>query len=422
MTNEFGGGSMEKEEIAQKIVEICENDAAFCKDIKVDPKGFLSEISSDADDKSFLFSVDRYLAAFGVRGHLYFYRKDSVPQIGFRVRKYKNSLFVTNVNPELSLLLGDEIVALDGLPIPQVEKKYAGFFPEKAERCGEIFEKIISYSKFFTVKRGTELEFPVRTDLKPMQNRPFRAVVLNRDCLALKFDHFSDEGEMRRFLESAEAKICAFRYLLIDVRAHRGGNDTVFLPLLKYCLKEQDIFCDKPIFFADEDVLYTEFNVENRIRIFEDALKGGAIKESRRFFEEEIEFLRKNRGKGFLPQREDGFRFPKRGTRFPEKVVLLIDENCGSSGESFVQIASRLEKVTLIGRPTMGICDYSNLSYFDFGEYVLFYPTSRSRAIDRGEGMRGRGVLPDIFVPWSLKHFEKDVDVSIALRFFSGEI
>ena len=59
---------MTKREIAQTVVEICKNDASFCRDIEGgDAKAFLSGIADDMSDKQFVFSVEKYLATFKVR-------------------------------------------------------------------------------------------------------------------------------------------------------------------------------------------------------------------------------------------------------------------------------------------------------------------------------------------------------------------
>ena len=104
----------------------------------------------------------------------------------------------------------------------------------------------------------------------------------------------------------------------------------------------------------------------------------------------------------------------------PEKIVLLADVTCGSSGDSFVDIMKRMPKVTVIGRPTLGILDYSNCCVADFGDYELCYPTSRSLAIDAGCGMTDIGVLPDIEVLWTPKHLERDIDLEVALDYLGN--
>lgn len=410
---------MTKREIANTIVDICANDASFCKDIKVGPERFLSEISEGMGEKEFLFSVDRYLAAFGVRGHLYFYKKDRNDFLGFRVRRYRNSLFVT-YSEEGSLLGGDEIIAIDGFSIPQAAEKFKVFLGEAADRQGDAWEKIISYSDKIAVRRAeSTFEYAVRTDITRTELCPYESKRIDRDHFYIKLDDFFDEEKMVRFLDGCKEEIENTRYLTIDVRKNCGGSDTVFLPLLKYCLKENDKMCKMPIFSSEDEILCTERNAENRIKLYKSYLENTASEELRRYFAGQIEEQTKNKGKGFVSAKGDGFLFPDGGTRLPERVAVLIDYDCGSSGESFAEIASKLEKVTLIGRPTMGICDYSNLAYFDFGEYVLHYPTSRSKAIDEGRGTRGRGLQPDIYIPWTPKHIREDVDIEAAMEFLA---
>ena len=410
---------MTKKEVAQTIVDICRNDASFCKDIEGgNADRFLSEISEEMDEKTFLFSVDSYLASFGVRGHLYFYKKSNVPySIGFRVRQYQDSLFVTSSEEELPIFNGDEIIAINGTPIAQVAEDFHVFFHEGSARCGDIWGKIISYSDTVTVKRMDKIfEYIVRTDVKRTERPSFECKKLADDCLYMRFGNFFDETEMQHFLADYKGEIETSQYLIIDVRENLGGSDTVFLPLLKYCLRENDNLCGKPIFTSAEEILFTERNVENRIKLYKSYFERAESEEVRRYFEKRIEEQINNKGKGFVQMEADSFLFAVSGSLLPEKIIVLTDYDCASSGESFVEIVSKLDKVTVIGRPTMGICDYSNLAYFDFGEYVLHYPTSRSMAIDEGRGTRGHGLLPDIFIHWSPKHIHEDIDITIALN------
>lgn len=74
------------------------------------------------------------------------------------------------------------------------------------------------------------------------------------------------------------------------------------------------------------------------------------------------------------------------------------------------------KKVTVIGRPTLGILDYSNCCKVDYDDYFLMFPTSRWLAIDKGKGMTDKGVLPDIEVPWTPAHFERDIDLDKCLE------
>jgi len=77
----------------------------------------------------------------------------------------------------------------------------------------------------------------------------------------------------------------------------------------------------------------------------------------------------------------------------------------------------KMPKVTVLGRPTMGILDYSNCCVKDFGDYKLLFPTSRDTRIDQGKGMNDRGVEPDILIPWTPEHLERDVDLEECLNY-----
>ncbi len=414
---------MTKAEIAKTIIDICQKDASFCKDLKGgDPKFFLSQITEDMSEKDFLFAVDRYLATFQVWGHLYFYKKQLSSYIGFHVRRYENSLFITHAEENLPLSKGDEIVAVDGQSIEKTAEKFPEFFKsDLPDRQGERWETVIASADVITVRSEKTIDYSVRTDVERGIGEPSCVCkFLNQDCYYIKLTNFFDEGDISSIANYASKDITCTKNLIIDLRNNCGGSDTVFLPLLKFLLAEDDIKCGKPIFTGEDDILYTERNADGRIKLYKEYLESSTSDEVRGYLIERIEEQTKNKGKGFLPAKPDEFLFPTSGRRSPEKVVVLTDYNCASSAESFVEIASRLQKVTVIGRPTMGVNDYANLTYFDFGEYVLHYPTSRSKAIDRGEGTRGKGLQPDIFIPWTPKHIFEDIDLSIALNWLTA--
>ena len=410
---------MTKTEIAKTIIDICQKDASFCYDIKGgDPQSFLSKISDDMPESDFLFSVDQYLAAFKVWGHLYFYKKWLRPYIGFHVRRYGNSLFITHAEKELPFSKGDEIIAIDGLAIEKVAEKFPVFFDcDPPDRQGERWENIISNAKVVTVRTERTFDYSVRTDIEREIGEPSCVYkLINKDCYYIKLTNFFDEQDISSIIDYASKDITCTKNLIIDLRNNCGGSDTEFLPLLKFLLTKDDEMCGKPIFIGEDEILYTERNADGRIKIYKEYLKSTASDEIRSYFIEQIEEQTKNKRKGFLPAKSDEFLFPTSGTLYPENVVVLTDYYCASSAESFVEIASRLQKVTVIGRPTMGVNDYANLTYFDFGEYVLHYPTSRSKAIDCGKGTRGKGLKPDIYVPWTPNHIFEDIDLSVALN------
>ena len=128
-----------------------------------------------------------------------------------------------------------------------------------------------------------------------------------------------------------------------------------------------------------------------------------------------INFFEINTGKGFVSL-DNGGEFEVEGSEFPENIVILSDVYCGSAGDIFVDLAGRSKKVTVIGRATAGLNDYSNLINKDWNDvFSLYYPTSRMEYLDKGE--KDTGIEPDIYVQWTPEHLLSDLDMKTALNF-----
>jgi hypothetical protein len=86
---------------------------------------------------------------------------------------------------------------------------------------------------------------------------------------------------------------------------------------------------------------------------------------------------------------------PKMET-MPVQVTVLQDKHVASSAEQFLLYAKSCAKVTTFGQPSAGVLDYANMRGVAFPCYPLelYYATTRSRRIDVGQGVDGRGVLP----------------------------
>lgn len=103
----------------------------------------------------------------------------------------------------------------------------------------------------------------------------------------------------------------------------------------------------------------------------------------------------------------------------PDKIILLTDVYCGSSGDSFVEVCKNSSMVTVIGRP-IGLNDYANIAVRSWADkFELWYPTSKLSRVDEGDGMSGIGIKPDIYVPCTPKHIKEDVDLKRAINHLS---
>lgn len=146
-------------------------------------------------------------------------------------------------------------------------------------------------------------------------------------------------------------------------------------------------------------------NYDLRIKDFQVESQEPLDEGSKLFLDIFIHDLKKNYNKGFVTF--DPSELPPelqvlkvKGRKTPSKVVVLADVTvtCGSSGDSFVETCKKSSKVKVIGRPTAGLNDYSNLAIMQWNDiFELWYPTSRLSRVDKGEGMSGIGIQPHIY-------------------------
>lgn len=405
---------MTKREIFDDIVNIMRNDASCCKDKKGgDTQKYQSMIDETMTDKDFTFVVNSYLATFKVLAHLGLECKKFSNWLQCSLRMYEGKLYVVAAPKESGMGIGHTIVAVDGVEISEFARRHSEFlFDESEERQGFLWENLLSYCDELTLQDGTT-QYTVKLPLAgrlPHESCSFAK--LREDVAYLLLNTFAQEELIVNLINSHKSEILACRYLVMDVRNNDGGLDSAFFPLLEFCLYEHDEFCGQPILPNDKiEINYTERNVDERLKMLE-YFRKNAQKDLVLWFDDAIAQNKAQRGKGFVVEADsDTYSYPMRGTDMPKRVFVLTDCNCGSSGDQFVMAISPLSKVTVVGRPTMGILDYSNLAMKDYGDYVLRYPTSRRLAIDKGEGMSCKGVPVDVYVPWNIGFLQKDKDL-----------
>jgi C-terminal processing protease CtpA/Prc len=86
---------------------------------------------------------------------------------------------------------------------------------------------------------------------------------------------------------------------------------------------------------------------------------------------------------------------------FPKKIIIIVNNECGSAAEEFLLAARQSAKVTLVGENSIGNLDYSNVLDVPFlcYPYTLQYPFTRSRRLDLGQGIDNVGIAPKIYLP-----------------------
>ena len=411
---------MRKRAIFEDVVSIMTHDSSTIKDRKgCDPEPFREKITDEMTDDAFLYQVRSYLASFGVIGHVSFGKKKS-PNKGFLLRSTDDGLFVEGANEDTGLQVGDQVLALDGSDLEQVASLHKDYFISKTpERHYREWADLVSQSTSVTLLReGIEKTIKVVPSREPIQDQIFWKR-LDDEILYLRLDNFMDEGSISRVYQECLPMMTEVKFLIIDVRRNSGGTDSLYLPLLHLGLEKDQGYDSLDWDDDGMEILYTERNVDLRLKDFEDWMQQEEISpETIKLLGDMKEDLLCHRGKGYVPyQQESEEFFPEvRGGQYPEQIFILSDIYCRSSGDNFIQMMKQFKKVTVVGRPTLGILDYSNCCSLDYGDYQLMFPTSRCLCVDQGKGMTDQGVEPDIEVPWSPDHFERDVDLDKCLE------
>jgi len=236
---------------------------------------------------------------------------------------------------------------------------------------------------------------------------------------------FANVEAINQLIDSYKNELDSFPNLIIDVRLNRGGSDDAFFNLLPYLFEDKEISL-----FDSSDTMQLNHTVRNyhlRMKDFEKNDYDSLDELSRLCTDIFIHDLKKNYKKGFVTFDTSGLPLEMQtlkihGRKTPSKVIILSDVTCASSGDSFVEAAKKSSKVKVIGRPTAGVTDYSNLAVMEWADtFAFYYPTSRLSIIDKGKGTSGVGIQPHIHIPWTPEHIQEDVDLKLALQLLQNE-
>jgi hypothetical protein len=182
---------------------------------------------------------------------------------------------------------------------------------------------------------------------------------------------------------------------IIDVRGNDGGDDGTYQALLPWLLADER-----------EDIgaewLATPANIEGERQFC--ALYAPGDKDCEEMSAEAVSRMERV-APGSYVQQEDGpviqyLQPEKLAFRRPTRVVVLMDKRCASSCEEFLLTVRQSFAVKLIGQPSRGSLDYSNLRPHGLpsGERVLRYAISRSERLP-DLSVDIAGVEPDIYLP-----------------------
>ncbi|PFJ32193.1 peptidase [Bacillus anthracis] len=421
--------------IFKEIVSITHHDYSGCIDKKGwdDPTTYLQTIEKlerqgELTPVQFTEIVNDYLLDFK-DNHMFFKILTSdqpLNNVGFQVKRYEDRLYITSTSEEKRVKKGQAILALDNMKIPDLLIKYKKYLNENSyerEKWGYVLSK---FSNCTLIDENGLAQTITLQKYKLSKYTPIYSLEKhNEDTLLITLTDFANTEAINTLLDSHKDELNAFPNLIIDVQLNRGGSDDAFFNLLPYLFEDKEI----SLFDSSETMQlnHTERNYHLRMKDIEIEDYDSLDELSKLFTSMFIQDLKKNYKKGFVTFDTSGL--PKElqtlkihGRKLPSRVVILTDVTCGSSGDSFVEVAKKSLKVKVIGRPTAGLNDYSNLAVMEWADtFALYYPTSRLSIIDKGKGMSGIGIQPHIHIPWTPAHIQEDVDLKLALQLLQNE-
>ncbi|MCG7346347.1 S41 family peptidase [Sporosarcina sp. ACRSL] len=417
------------EKIFTEIVHIMHNDYAGCNDkLGWDrPEYFLQKLrgNDQLSHEEFKQIVEEYLLDFNDK-HIHFIAEnvgsEKPKNRGFKVRRFEDHLYVTEVDSEERLKPGMSFVSIGGYSIPELKERHHRLLNENHPERENWMPILMLYNEGEIVGDNGRRTIPFRL----YEKKPYIPTysVEERDGVAfITMSDFANPDAILKMLEEHQQLLEKTDKWIIDVRVNYGGSDSSFYPFIPYLMPEEGVELADP----ENKMLFncTEASTDRILSELEEALASTEDEQARWFltvFKREWE---RNRGKGFVE-----FDFGDlvsgtfvKGSKHPSSVIVLADVFCGSSGDSFVEGVKKSNKVTVIGRATMGLNDYANLVSMKWEEgFELMYPSSRLSRIDKGEGMTGVGITPHIHIPWTPEHIDEDIDIKKAFELLQETI
>jgi hypothetical protein len=246
----------------------------------------------------------------------------------------------------------------------------------------------------------------------PMAPR-FRA--LGRNTVLFVIPTFNDRyaPAMKKLVDEHRAELASHKNWIIDVRDNGGGSDSTYAPLMGWLL-------DGDLRGFRVEYLATPANLKAQEEICAGTSDpAGCSKE----MDPIIAKMRTAAPGSFVLAGTNRIEYEKvkLEAKRPARVALLTDHACGSSCEQFVLEARTSFRVKVVGRPTYGSLDVSNLRphLLPSGRAQLYYATTRTTRLP---DMRidTIGVAPDILLPKPAIEAGREAELRQVQRWIEG--
>lgn len=232
------------------------------------------------------------------------------------------------------------------------------------------------------------------------ENRPAadprapRFAVLGKNTVLFTIPSFNDRyaPAMKKLVAAHRAELASHKNWIVDVRDNGGGSDTTYAPLMGWLL-DGDLRGFRTEYFV------TPANLKAQEEI---CAKTSDPAGCGKVIAPVVAKMRSAAPGSFVLAGSQRIEYEKveLEAQRPNRVAVLTDRDCGSSCEQFVLEARTSYRVKIVGRPTYGSIDVSNLRphLLPSGRAQLYYATTRTTRLPEMR-IDTIGIAPDILLP-----------------------
>ena len=235
-------------------------------------------------------------------------------------------------------------------------------------------------------------------------------------------------------LNSLFSEVCVAKHLVIDVRGCRGGMQEDIFPLVPFVLAPGATATPERLFGKPGIAMnYSRHNVDDKLKELEvlraQAQQAASAPEDLAELDELAADLQAKRGQKGVHEMESAEAFypdvqfsrNAAGSAAPAHVVVLADRCTGEAAEWLVRAAKSAGYAAVMGRATIGSLDNTCPRAVRLDDdLTLILPTATYLEALEGDATLGRGITPDVHIPWTPAQLSHDVELETACERVAG--
>ena len=235
-------------------------------------------------------------------------------------------------------------------------------------------------------------------------------------------------------LDGLLSEVCVAKRLVIDVRGCRGGMQEDVFPLVPFVMEPGASVTPEQLFGRPGIAMnYSRHNVDDTLKELEvlraQAQESASAPEDLAELDELAADLQAKRGQRGVHEMESAEAFypdvqfsrSADGPAAPARVVVLVDRCTGEAAEWLVRAAKSAGYATVMGRATIGSLDNTCPRAVRLDDdLTLILPTATYLEALEGDATLGRGIAPDVHIPWTPAQLSRDVELETACERAAG--